>query len=235
MRFAVIVYINALNRIRDIHCSENVRWVVGGEVFTNLLKCLKYAVNEKMFILSASLARIFMLVCTKCAMLNIIDCSGGDVFTSSADPNRIRVSYSTMFAIMDIVQQLSRETASSASITRSYVMSAICSLIRKPEVFALVRPEIPQKVLAWCKDGKHYQCNKIAWKLFYQMIACHTGVLEELIQNKQLGSFTDLLNGRNAVTINSIHYIGKLFRMLASENKRLQYRRPTKREDLKSV
>jgi len=83
--------------------------------------------------------------------------------------------------------------------------------------------ELPQKVLAWCKDGKHYQCNKVAWRIFYHMIAYHAGMLEELIEKKQLGWFTDLPasnngasnTGRNAIMINSIHYIGKLFTMLA--------------------
>jgi len=240
LQFAVHVYINALNRIRDVHSAENVWWVLGNAVFMNVLKCMKYAVIKKRYSASASLARIFSLLCVKCSLLNLIDCVEADAMIDTANPNRVRVSYATMFEIIDLVQQLNRETQSTALTTRSYVMNAIMVLIRMPAIFSLIRAELPQKVLIWCKDGSHYQCNKNAWKLFYEIIAFHSGMLEELIEKKQLGSFTDLLainknKCANAITINSIHYIGKLFTMLASENKRLQYRRPTKRDDLKSV
>jgi len=239
IQFASLVYTNALNRIRDNHSAKDVWWVVGNKVFRNILQCLGLSVRDKHFNASATLARIFALLCEKCSLLNLIDRVEADSMDDTGDPHRVRISYSTMFGIIDLVHtQLIRERSSAALTTRSYIISSIKMLCRNPGVFSLVRAELPQKVLTWCKDGHHYQSNKNAWRVFYCMISYHTGMLEEMIDKKILSSFTDLLainNGSNAITINSIHYIGKLFTMYANENRRIQYYRPPKREDLKTV
>jgi len=173
-------------------------------------------------------------------MLRLIDVvsSSSSAAMEPPKPNRIRVSEFDMKELLHIVQQLVRDKSSQALNARVYVMSAINVLMRHPAVFETIRSDIPQNILSWCKDGRHNLCNKLAWKMFYQMIEYHAGVLEELIDKKLLALFTDLLalnKGRGSVAINSIHYVGKLFTMLASENKRLQYHRPTKRDDIKSV
>jgi len=76
--------------------------------------------------------------------------------------------------------------------------------------------------------------NQCAWKLFYQIVKHHNGIIEELINNKTLGQFLDLIvaSASNTVIANGLHYLSKLFR-LASKTER--ERSQQKEYEVKSI
>lgn len=213
-------------------------WEHINDCYNNVVTCLGSAINYKNDRISAMLASVLNTLCKQCWKQRLIEATELGV-PESTMKNSLKVSYQTIFVLTGFVQQLSAGTTSNAISACALLMSALCLLLRNDRVLSLmeVRKFIVPSILSWCKDGRHPQCNHMAWKMFFELIAYHNNVLEDLIAEKTLGSFTDLIAANKAhsvVTINSIHYIGKLFTLVQSENERHKCSR-NRRQDIKFV
>ena len=113
-------------------------------------------------------------------------------------------------------------------------------LVKVPSLFkmAIKIKDFFPRLLKLCEDANNIQFNRNAWRLFYQLIKFHSGVIESLKQSGYLLSFLSLISGTtekiqtkknqkkdqivedsetkmtsNILTTNSLHYFSKTFRL----------------------
>eukprot|EP00727_Mastigamoeba_balamuthi_P001158 m51a1_g11039 hypothetical protein (1089) ;mRNA; f:439373-443063 len=126
--------------------------------------------------------------------------------------------------------------------TRGVVLAMLRVLMRHKGVFDIVRSDANlaffSKLVGWCKDEKSRMLNKNAWRLLHELLDYHAGVIEMLDKSKLLTQFTDIISPEHegaVVMTNSLHYLGKLFTMSLSEQKRTLIGLPLRRDDGKSI
>lgn len=214
-------------------------WMLTNDCYNNVVTCLGSVINGKSDRIACMLSSVLNTLCAQCWKQRLIEATEVGATPENTMKNTLKVSYQTIFVLTGFIQQLAAGTTSNAISACALLMSALCLLLRNDRVLSLmdVRKYVVPNILSWCKDGRHPQCNHMAWKMFFELIAYHNGVLEELIADKTLGSFTDLIAANKAhsvVTINSIHYIGKIFTLVQSENERRKCSR-NRRQDIKCV
>jgi len=93
----------------------------------------------------------------------------------------------------------------------------------------------------FCRDGGDLVCNREAWRLWYNMVWCHSGMLDYLVRQNLLSPFLELVgtSSNNVIMINGLRYITRVFSMVAREQRRVldgrSSVRPGEKEPLKSL
>jgi len=185
---------------------------------------------------ASCIAHMIEMLCKKSWELKLISVSGEPLPESQQDvTNRcIILSPRTMLQIFQIIQVLHSETDPLLLSVRASLLNAVRVVSRNGEVLDIIRKKFIQLILEWCKDGKHIQFNRIAWRTFFELIEYHGGMLERMEQTNTLCFFTDIIGATiygNAVLLNCIHYITKIFSLAKIEQQRIQSGRPPKRTD----
>ena len=154
--------------------------------------------------------------------------------SEEAKKRSIVVTAKTLGRLYALIKGLSGAADTQTLGVRAWVLDAVRMLLRDAGVCAMARDDIVPRVLVWCKDGKHIQFNKCAWRLFFELIEYHGGMLEYLDEKNNLMSFTDIIGATlygNSVLIHCIHYIAKIFSLAKAEQARAQEGLPPKRDD----
>jgi len=76
----------------------------------------------------------------------------------------------------------------------------------------LSEEDFTNKLLEFCKSDDRQLCNE-GWKTFYHLISYHSGVLELLIENKNLYTLISLISvtSSNIIIEKGFHYLTKMF------------------------
>lgn len=122
------------------------------------------------------------------------------------------------------------------------LLNCLRYLLKVPKIFEILKKEsgFYVKLVSFCRDGKLPSLNHSAWHTFYHILKYHPGTIEYLDKNQKiLATFMDIIgtSSGNAVIINSLHYISKLFLLPSEEQKKIAAGRVTIREerDVKSI
>lgn len=245
--FISIGFLEALDGIVDMATADNVWWTLGDETFSRLLTAINKAARFRVDYGAEALSKVFERLCIKSTELKLVQARdelkpgapgtrrGGGMATKE-----LSVGPTETPTIFSIIQQLSSSSDARALNMRAHLLSAVRILLRHRPVFEQIKLDTTfyQKLLSFCKDGRHFEFCKNAWKLFYELIEYHAGVLDFLDRSKLLSQFADILGTTvygNTVMLHSLHYIGKLFSLFAAEQARAQRGLPLRRDDNRSV
>lgn len=70
------------------------------------------------------------------------------------------------------------------------------------------------RLVQFCRETKHPELNRNAWKTFYELIRYHPGFMEDLTKSQKLGQFLDVVvtGSGHMVIANGLHYISRVSR-----------------------
>jgi hypothetical protein len=236
-------FLEALDSIVDTATADNVWWTLGEDTFQRLLTFVTKGIKEKPRVDAGTeaLAKVLEKLCEKSYHQRLVQVRDeGKVSRPGATTKELSVSPADLMLIINLIQQLSGSSDTRALNVRAHLLGAVRILLRTKGIFDAVKIDttLYQRVLTFCKDGRHLIFNKNAWKLFYEMIEYHANVLDYLDRVKLLQQFTDILGTTvhgNIVMIHSLHYLAKLFGLLSKEQARTQKGKPMRRDDNRSV
>eukprot|EP01106_Pelomyxa_sp_JSP_P012686 TRINITY_DN3579_c0_g1_i1.p1 TRINITY_DN3579_c0_g1~~TRINITY_DN3579_c0_g1_i1.p1 ORF type:complete len:332 (+),score=82.77 TRINITY_DN3579_c0_g1_i1:55-1050(+) len=141
--------------------------------------------------------------------------------------------------ILRIIQSLAGSPNPYAATTRAYMIGALRYIFRHAIAFEPQKndPNFYLKLLALCRDHNK-GVNTQSWKMFYNLVLYHTGVVDILDKNKILIQFFDIVGTTahgNVVITNALHYITKVFQMYTAEQRRQTAGQELKREDIRAT
>lgn len=118
-------------------------------------------------------------------------------------------------------------------------MRSLRYMLKHPAVFEFIKKDVEflAKLDTWCRESEDASFNREAWKLFYQIIYYHQGMVDYLLKGNTLSHFFDLVGTgyHNIVVTNALHYVTKLFSMEATELARQAKGRTPTRDIKESV
>lgn len=137
---------------------------------------------------------------------------------------RLEISYDQVIQILDLVcSETNLTNKRRAYRPRMYMLECLRHLLKCPDVWEHLKKDhtiVFNRVLDICKDGTDMEFNRNAWRLFYQLIKFHAGMLEFLIKNGRIINFLELIgSGASSVVItNSLHYFNKILNLPLDTN-----------------
>jgi len=154
-----------------------------------------------------------------------------------------RAQESVQISLADIQQIttfIHKITVTDKYSVRKCMLNCLRHLLKHSRTFDFLKKEthIHLRLINFCKDGKSMVFNRIAWKLFYQLIHYHKESLDQFEKSKVLAQFLDILgtNSGNTIMLNSLHYTYKIFSILDREAERSKSGKlPSRGGDIKSL
>jgi len=238
------LFLSALIRIRTISpevkkvpTRESLAFLLDDYVFSKILRHL--ITNVKTLDDSAEMLSFLLSELAKTHhLLNTITTS---ITVKNLDRKRGNLQLTlTSTDLQKIPLFIVDATRTDGCVSKSYqikknILNCLRYLMKCPAVFELAKKDTDffPKMVLFCRDGNDFEFNRAAWKMFYQMIYYHYGLLEFWIKNNYLSPFLELVgtSSNNIIMINGLHFISKVFSMLTREQKKhLGGKQPTRNE-----
>jgi len=131
---------------------------------------------------------------------------------------KLSITASDLNNIIEVLFNENTKSRQTYSI-RKYMLETLRHLIKCPSVFALLNLDkhLLARIQEMCEDSFDVEFNREAWRLFYQMIKFHAGVIEKLIKENMVANFLEPIGNKietsPIISKNSIHYFNKIFNL----------------------
>lgn len=250
------LWIDLLNTVVDNTTSDVLPFLMSEEFFCKLLTEIRKKPKPTNSLVS--LCRVFEKLCERCDFLKILvqRTEKKGKYLSSLSKSKehhpkdtptprpksrkeIQVSESDIDDLLQVITHLTSIPGSHSANCRAFLTGSLRYLFRTKVLFEYQKNDSAFyfKLLSLCRDP-HKAVSKESWKLFYNILTYHSGVIDILEKHKLLIQFFDILglnSPGNVVIINTLHCIAKVFGMFSKEQRRYLTTGRTKREDLKAV
>eukprot|EP01080_Neovahlkampfia_damariscottae_P007818 gene7818-12291_t len=234
------------------HTLNLINGLVSSDVFNQLLTALVNSTHQKTMHEGTVLGAQFLskyikfLICyKKVDVIEDVKKMGFKIFKNKVRGEKtdmIQVSEKNLTDLFDVICiSDDRKTSKKNYRLRIALLDTFRYLVKVPGLFKLAKniKDFWPRLLKLCEDGTNIQFNRNAWRLFYQLIKFHSGVIETLKSSGHLLSFLSLISGTtekiqtkkgkkeqqqhfedsetkmtsNILTTNSLHYFSKTFRL----------------------
>eukprot|EP01105_Mastigella_eilhardi_P003133 TRINITY_DN1399_c0_g1_i6.p1 TRINITY_DN1399_c0_g1~~TRINITY_DN1399_c0_g1_i6.p1 ORF type:complete len:968 (-),score=152.90 TRINITY_DN1399_c0_g1_i6:36-2918(-) len=190
--------------------SDAVAFLLGDRIYQHILGELQSTAdsahrNERM----EGISVLLEMICQCSYEWNLIRCSPTNPKRPGLGGGKeLSISAADVMRLMGIVM-LKPE----AKLINSHILRALSYLLRPKAVFDTVDVvSLVTQLQPLCRDPQR-QLNRSAWRLFYDSVKHHAGLIERLDKKAALLPLLDCVSSGGGVTANALHYVGKMFNL----------------------